>query len=217
MDVRIDADDIDIAEAALGLRVRELDLVEADDLAVAFGDDDRLGVEVVCGDDRVDVGPGLRALLRMPVEGGVVDRQPAVLVAGGEGADLHALGRSSRRQVVWAEVRIGAHLIEHAVAAEPVLVRQAGRGRVVAVGPAPGLGLLGQDGREQPFAQTLSAVVGVDEEFGGVPLSLLRADAVADELARVIGSARASGVTCSARASRAFLSVASRRAARDAE
>src|SRR5699024_2930698 len=129
VDVRIDADDIDLAEAALGLRVRELDLVEAHDLAFAFGGDGRLGVEVVCGDDRVDVGPVLRALLRMPVEGGVVDRQPAVLVAGGEGADLYALGRSSRRQVVGAEVRIGAHLIEHAVAAESVLVRQAGRGR----------------------------------------------------------------------------------------
>src|SRR5699024_329284 len=133
----------------------------------------------------------------------------SVLVAGGEGADLHALGRSGLRQVVGIEVRIGAHLIEHAVAAEPVFVGQAGCGRVVAVGPAPGLGLLGQDGREQPFAQAPAAVIAGDEEFGGVPLSLLRADAVADELARAIGLVRASRAIASraiglVRASRAI-------------
>src|SRR5699024_450353 len=134
--------------------------------------------------------------------GGVVDRQPAVLVAGGEGADLYALGRSSRRQVVGAEVRIGAHRIENAVAAESVLVRQAGRARLVAVAPAPGLELLGQADREQRCTQTLSGVGGSDEEYGGAPIHPRRADAVADELARVIGPGRAARVTGSARAPR---------------
>jgi hypothetical protein len=77
---------------------------------------------------------------------------------------------------------VGAHLIEHAVAAEPVLLREVfGRGWMVTVRPAPGLGCFVEDRRQQPLAEALAAVVGGDEEFGGVTIALQGADSEADE------------------------------------
>ena len=52
---------------------------------------------------------------------------------------------------------------------------------MVAVRPAPGLGFFVEDRRQQPLAEALAAVVGGDEEFGGVTITLESADSEADE------------------------------------
>ena len=124
MDARVDPDDIDLAEAALSAEVRELGLVESDDLMISDGEDHRILVEVGCLDDLGEVFCRLRPLLWVPVEGRVVDSSPALLIARGKGPDRDALRSRGLRQVCQAEAGFGAHLIEHSVAAEAVLVRE---------------------------------------------------------------------------------------------
>ena len=80
-----DADDVHLAELLLGVHLRP---VEADQLAVALGEEEALRVEPRLGLAVVQVALGERALLGVVGEGGGVHREPGrVVLAGHEGAD----------------------------------------------------------------------------------------------------------------------------------